>query len=154
MACHGCGFRWMKGWWIPLAKRFAFSCEKHDLYYDNHLYSRYIADLLFLGLMLKYCDRWWHAIVAWLYFILVRCFGWMTYYEKNRKIMNGVIEFLEKIKVGIVAIIAFFGANTLSKINVGLETIVLMITILYLVFKFWYLVRNNRKNESNTKTKG
>lgn len=71
---------------LPCSDLFYYAARRHDVNYDNKGNGdmRKMADYVFLLDMLKACYRPWQRIVAYVYFGLVRVWGWMFYrYDKK-----------------------------------------------------------------------
>ena len=66
---------------LPCSSLFYYAARRHDVNYDNKGNGdmRKMADYVFLFEMLKACNRHWQRIVAYVYFGLVRMFGWLFY---------------------------------------------------------------------------
>ena len=60
-------------WWHD--KRYEFSKIKNE-------YTRFKIDRIFLYQMLIEKPEWYNKIVAHIYYILVRLFGWIIFYQK------------------------------------------------------------------------
>jgi len=75
---NGCG-----PWWMPRMWKdgyFADACTIHDLDYNVSSRPRLAADRFFRTKMLeKAGDNKVRVIQAWIYYALVRLFGWTTY---------------------------------------------------------------------------
>lgn len=70
---------------LPCSDLFYYAACRHDVNYDcnGDEDTRKMADYVFLMDMLKACYRPWQRIVAYVYFGLVRVWGWMFYrYDK------------------------------------------------------------------------
>jgi hypothetical protein len=75
---------WLRRW-LPYRKRFDTAARKHDDWYDTKGdgWARELDDLLFLCDCLKVSKTPMQWFFAYLYFFLVRMFGWMFYrYQK------------------------------------------------------------------------
>lgn len=80
----GVGPVWLRRW-LPCRKAFDTAARMHDECYDTQGDGdmRKMADYVFLFEMLKACYKPWQRGMAYVYFGLVRGFGWMFYrYEK------------------------------------------------------------------------
>jgi hypothetical protein len=57
------------------------ACQLHDIDYQTHRVSRLRADW---DLFINMCRiRWWLAPIALIYFLMVRCFGWIAWKQHN-----------------------------------------------------------------------
>ena len=83
----GVGPMWLRRW-LPYRKTFDAAARKHDEWYDTKGdgWARELDDLLFLCECLKVSKTSIQRLFAYLYFLLVRLFGWMFYrYQKQIK---------------------------------------------------------------------
>jgi hypothetical protein len=62
-----------------LSKYFNSSCRLHDIHYSQKKISRKTADKLFLKNMLMKAPKLRDKIIAYLFFGLVRLFGWISW---------------------------------------------------------------------------
>lgn len=76
----GVGPEWMRRW-LPYRWQFDSAARKHDLWYDTKGdgWARKLDDLLFLYECLKVSKTSLQRLFAYLYFLLVRMFGWAFY---------------------------------------------------------------------------
>lgn len=77
----GVGPKWLRVW-LPYRILFNSAAVKHDNSYDikgGNWYLRAVADLSFLHDMLKVSCSIEEKIMAFIYYALVRMFGWMFY---------------------------------------------------------------------------
>ena len=80
----GVGPMWLRRW-LPYRKAFDAAARNHDGRYDTKGdgWARELDDLLFLCECLKVSKTSIQRLFAYLYFFLVRMFGWMFYrYQK------------------------------------------------------------------------
>lgn len=80
----GVGPMWLRRW-LPCRERFDKAARIHDECYDTQGDgdSRKIYDLLFLCACLSSCRNVFQRVMAYVYYFLVRAFGWM-FYRYNR----------------------------------------------------------------------
>lgn len=66
---------------LPYKKRFDQAARRHDRLYDmkGGASDREFADIEFFYLCLKSCSTTFQAIIASIYFVFVRCLGWLFY---------------------------------------------------------------------------
>lgn len=76
----GVGPIWLRRW-LPYRKTFDAAARKHDEWYDTKGdgWARELDDLLFLYECLKATKTPTQRLFAYLYFLLVRMFGWAFY---------------------------------------------------------------------------
>lgn len=76
----GVGPMWLRRW-LPYRKRFDKAARKHDECYDTmgDGYARKVYDLVFLHCCLKASETPLQLMTAYLYFGMVRAFGWAFY---------------------------------------------------------------------------
>lgn len=76
----GVGPMWLRRW-LPYRKTFDAAARKHDEWYDmeGDGWARELDDLLFLYECLKASKTSLQRLFAYLYFLLVRLFGWAFY---------------------------------------------------------------------------
>ena len=76
----GVGPMWLRRW-LPYRKTFDAAARKHDECYDTRGdgESRKAYDLLFLCSCLSVSDTALQCMVAYVYYALVRLFGWAFY---------------------------------------------------------------------------
>ncbi len=76
----GVGPMWLRRW-LPCRKAFDAAARKHDEWYDTKGdgWARELADLLFLCSCLSVSDTAFQRMVAYVYYALVRLFGWAFY---------------------------------------------------------------------------
>ncbi len=76
----GVGPMWLRRW-LPYRKAFDDAARKHDDWYDTKGdgWARELDDLLFLYECLRVDKTPMQRLFAYLYFLLVRMFGWMFY---------------------------------------------------------------------------
>ena len=77
-----CGFNFLPNYIKKrLSNDFNLDCKKHDINYKPESnYTRKEADKIFLDDMLKNCNNSKRLkLVAYTYYFLVRCFGFITY---------------------------------------------------------------------------
>ena len=68
---------------LPYRKLFDKAARIHDQCYDTKGNSRKLYDLLFLYNCLNVCTNPLQKFIAYIYYILVRLFGWLFYrYQK------------------------------------------------------------------------
>ena len=80
----GVGPIWLRRW-LPYRKTFDTAARKHDAEYDERGdgWARELDDLLFLCECLKVSKTSLQRLFAYLYFLLVRMFGWAFYRYKK-----------------------------------------------------------------------
>ena len=80
----GVGPMWLRRW-LPYRKTFDTAARKHDEWYDTKGdgWARELDDLLFLCECLKVSKTSIQRLFAYLYFLLVRTFGW-AFYRYNK----------------------------------------------------------------------
>jgi hypothetical protein len=71
---------------LPCRRTFDTAARLHDAAYDlnGDRWARKIADLIFLVNMLKVSKRWYHRLFAYIYYIMVRMFGWAFFRYDNK----------------------------------------------------------------------
>lgn len=76
----GVGPMWLRRW-LPYRKTFDGAARNHDAWYDTKGdgWARELDDLLFLYECLKASKASLQRLFAYLYFMLVRMFGWAFY---------------------------------------------------------------------------
>lgn len=80
----GIGPNWMR-WCLPYRKKFGKAARKHDECYDvkGDREARKAYDLLFLCSCLTVSKNALQRVMAYVYYALVRAFGWAFYrYDK------------------------------------------------------------------------
>ena len=84
----GVGPMWLRRW-LPYRKAFDKAARKHDEWYDTQGdgWARELDDLLFLCECLKVSKTSLQRLFAYLYFLLVRTFGW-AFYRYNKQIKD------------------------------------------------------------------
>ena len=80
----GVGPMWLRRW-LPYRKAFDAAARMHDEWYDTKGdgWARELDDLLFLYECLKASKTSMQRLFAYLYFLLVRIFGW-AFYRYNK----------------------------------------------------------------------
>ena len=84
----GIGPMWLRRW-LPYRKTFDTAARKHDAEYDERGdgWARELDELLFLCECLKVSKTPMQRLFAYLYFLLVRTFGW-AFYRYNKQIKD------------------------------------------------------------------
>ena len=80
----GVGPMWLR-LLLPYRKTFDAAARKHDECYDTRGdgESRKAYDLCFFADMVSWCENWRQLMMAHVYFVAVRLFGWMFFrYDK------------------------------------------------------------------------
>ena len=80
----GVGPMWLRRW-LPYRKAFDAAARKHDEGYDQggEYIARLYYDLCFFADMASWCENWRQLMMAHVYFVAVRLFGWMFFrYDK------------------------------------------------------------------------
>lgn len=86
---NGCGVE-LFSYHTPYHKLFNECCCCHDACYDlgGNGKDRFKYDRKFLQLMIPKCQSTWHVIIAMLYYLLVRLFGWLFFNYKDENSSN------------------------------------------------------------------
>ena len=73
----GVGPVWMRRL-LPYRWQFDAAGREHDKWYDigGESYARLMYDLRFFADMVSWCENWKQLLMAHVYFIAVRMFGW------------------------------------------------------------------------------
>lgn len=80
----GVGPMWLRRC-LPYRHLFGEAARQHDMAYDCNGDGEYrrFADWAFLAMCLRASDNGVQRAVAWVYFVMVRCFGWAFYRYDN-----------------------------------------------------------------------
>lgn len=79
-----CGPFWFPKWAKRIvSKKFNEACFQHDVDYRNQFDSREASDNRFLNKMLLLSQTKTDVITAYVFFILVRCFGLLSWHKSK-----------------------------------------------------------------------
>lgn len=81
--CH-CGPGWFPKWLKRvLSKRFNGACAVHDYEYRLQEIGKWESDEKFLDAMIQMSESRKELIQAYLFFIMVKCFGWFSWHKNK-----------------------------------------------------------------------